>query len=192
MNCVTWVKSAVAWVFCIACICYGVNGQSALKAYCFEFTWLGPTFTNETIVNNATCEEIPNSPSVCQDPLVYTYDGTPPNLTNMWVDSELRTRTTCELSKGEVCAKWTFEYNNFLENVTYLCTKVTVDSKWPMTSGCKVQNRGGRRIEVCACETQPGTSGSLVFPCNAGPPSLHQAAPLLLLAVVGVLTLLTR
>jgi len=30
----------------------------------------------------------------------------------MWLDSDIRSRVSCRLAKGEVCARWTYVYNN--------------------------------------------------------------------------------
>ncbi|XP_059481676.1 uncharacterized protein LOC132200310 [Neocloeon triangulifer] len=182
-------KFALAWAVSAAIIFNDVHGQNTTsRAYCFQFTWLGPEFTEESTVNG-TCNDMDNKPSVCVDPLVYTNDGTFPNTTNMWEDADIRSRVTCRLAKNEVCAKWTFTYNNQLENVTYLCTKVTEDNKYAVRSGCRMQEKEGRQIEVCICTTPVGLN-NLAPPCNEA--ALRSAAPLLLFAVGVVLALLTR
>lgn len=47
----------------------GALGQSTKDSYCFQFTWLGPKYTNESAVNG-TCEDLGDR--VCANPLVYT------------------------------------------------------------------------------------------------------------------------
>lgn len=41
------------------------------EAFCFDFTWLGPQFTNESVVNG-TCDSMDPEPTICVNPLVYT------------------------------------------------------------------------------------------------------------------------
>jgi hypothetical protein len=71
------------------------------------------------------------------------------------------------------------------ENVTYLCTKVTVDGRTAKTSGCEMQIDKGRVIEVCACQTSQPDG----LPCNNAPGVHGVTAPLLLLALLVSLAL---
>ncbi|CAG2053755.1 unnamed protein product [Timema podura] len=49
-----------------------------------------------------------------------------------------------------------------IEYITYLCTKITIDSQSAMTSGCLEQTEGSYVKKVCACRSYAGQ-----VPCNS-------------------------
>ncbi|KAG8235678.1 hypothetical protein J437_LFUL015736 [Ladona fulva] len=144
---------------------YGPQRADAAKSdpYCFSFTWLGPKWNNES-QGNGTCEKIDPKPEVCIDPLVITYDGTPPNMTYLWKHFN-KTQIGCRLTDSEACAKFTYYYNGKVDNITYMCARIIVDGDASMTSGCETADVGGYVKEVCACRTYAGVD----FPCNGAP-----------------------
>ncbi|KAF4523071.1 hypothetical protein B566_EDAN003083 [Ephemera danica] len=144
-----WIASCVFGIYLSPWS--AASAESTNDAYCFKYTWLGPTFDNTSKVNG-TCEDFSDEPPICINPLVYTADGSPPNTTAMWMDDEIRDRK-----------KYSFE--STLENSTHLCTKITVDGRTPMRSGCETQFKDGYTIEVCACISSKGPK-ALVVPCN--------------------------
>lgn len=50
------------------------NEYDPARAYCFRFTWLGPQFDNESLFQNATCEDIIGESATvpCNEPLIAT------------------------------------------------------------------------------------------------------------------------
>lgn len=50
-----------------------------------------------------------------------------------------------------------------MENITYMCTKVTVENEGAARTGCYSEFQDGREIEVCVCRSTPGE-----MPCNTG------------------------
>ncbi|XP_055382238.1 uncharacterized protein LOC129612586 [Condylostylus longicornis] len=133
--------------------------------YCFRFTWLGPQATKESLENNATCDDLNlRKTDPCRLPLVVTDNTNIPNTTWLWKKYENNKieEIACRLVKSDVCAKITFSYNQQVENITYLCTKVSIDGEGAAPLGCYVTDLGsGRQTEVCTCESSAGKE-----PCN--------------------------
>lgn len=50
-----------------------------------------------------------------------------------------------------------------VENITYMCSKVTIENEGAAKSGCYSEYQDGRQIEVCVCKSTIGE-----IPCNAG------------------------
>nr|CAD7454585.1 unnamed protein product [Timema tahoe] len=75
-------------------------------AYCFQFTWMGPSYDNST-TNNSTCSDI--TFEACKKPLVVTNDQTPPNTTTLW--ENYNSHVACKMAKGHVCAKWIYSFS---------------------------------------------------------------------------------
>ncbi|XP_046395081.1 uncharacterized protein LOC124162546 [Ischnura elegans] len=171
------LKPCLLLLFWVVAVVFTIAGTLATSdSYCFSFTWLGPKWNNES-QGNGSCQHLNEKPEVCMDPLVITYDGTPPNMTWLWKKYK-KTEIGCRHSENEACVKFTYYYNGGVENITYMCARVTVDSDYAMSSGCVTSYVGGHIKEVCAC--QPYSIAD--FPCNraaALPPSLLLLALLL-------------
>ncbi|PSN42997.1 hypothetical protein C0J52_21304, partial [Blattella germanica] len=92
----------------------------------------------------------------------FSEDGSPPDYQYIWANYPTE-QIACRLSSGFVCAKWTNYYDESVEYVMHLCTKITVEDEGSMTSGCITsnENNSSRRTEVCACRSNPD------FPCNS-------------------------
>nr|CAD7439124.1 unnamed protein product [Timema bartmani] len=75
-------------------------------AYCFQFTWMGPSYDNST-TNNSTCSDL--TFEACKKPLVVTNDQTPPNTTTLW--ENYNSHVACKMAKGHVCAKWIYSFS---------------------------------------------------------------------------------
>lgn len=50
-----------------------------------------------------------------------------------------------------------------VENITYMCTKVTIENEGAAIKGCYSEYQNGREIEVCVCRSTQGE-----MPCNSG------------------------
>ncbi|XP_031340509.1 uncharacterized protein LOC116168697 isoform X2 [Photinus pyralis] len=91
-----------------------INGTyDTSKPYCFRFTWLGTEFTKENVINT-TCAEILDAKRdnhiPCRNPLVITYDGSPPDINYIW--EHHRDQVVTRQANGQVCVKYSFIYNN--------------------------------------------------------------------------------
>ncbi|KAK4886948.1 hypothetical protein RN001_003219 [Aquatica leii] len=134
------------------------------QSYCFRFTWLGPEFNNATVVNTTCNEYIDNirTNSVpCRQPLLVTDNGAPPDINYLWETH--RDKVLCRQAQGQVCAKYSYSFSNQIQNVTYMCVKVSTPGKGAVRSGCYKQTLHERDVEMCVCESSPGPGK----PCNA-------------------------
>ncbi|XP_038213256.1 uncharacterized protein LOC119833342 [Zerene cesonia] len=131
---------------------------------CFQFTWLGPRYDNQSVFMNATCSDATQLAEgvPCQHPLVVSEDGTWPDIDYIWTHHFAD--TTCTLSRNDVCAKYTFYFNGHPENATYMCTRAVDTLDTAITSGCYEQTSGSYRTRVCFCRSVPGG-----VPCNKAP-----------------------
>ncbi|KAJ8919397.1 hypothetical protein NQ315_016490 [Exocentrus adspersus] len=132
--------------------------------YCYEFTWFGPDYDNITRYNN-TCSDYLDETRAdgvpCAPPIVISYDGTPPDMDYLW--DNYKSSILCKRSKNQVCVKYTYYFNNQVNNVTYMCAKVlSLNSNTAMSSGCYRQSLGAYDTEVCICKSGPG----IYRPCN--------------------------
>nr|CAD7415924.1 unnamed protein product [Timema poppensis] len=66
----------------------------------------------------------------------------------------------------------------FVEYITYLCTKITIDSQSAMTSGCLEQTEGSYVKKVCACRSYAGQT-----PCNS---ASHPITNIIILLVTAI------
>ncbi|XP_037032433.1 uncharacterized protein LOC119071591 [Bradysia coprophila] len=149
-------------------ISIAVAQQQIDDPYCFRFTWLGSKFNANSTYLNATCDEVTRGADVpCTRPLVATENSRLPNITYMWTDLS-RGDIACRMTPENVCVKYSYYYNNALENITYMCTKVTVENEGAAKSGCYSEYQDGREIEVCVCRSNPGE-----VPCNTGNTKIH-------------------
>lgn len=82
---------------------YHIAQRSPVKIA--EISWNSSTLLQYFIITLAS-NSLNNSRTHFSD------DGTPPDLKYMWLDSDIRSRVSCKLTKGEVCARWTYTYNN--------------------------------------------------------------------------------
>ncbi|XP_018333961.1 uncharacterized protein LOC108743052 [Agrilus planipennis] len=131
--------------------------------YCFNFTWLGPRYDNSTSYNGSCTEwksENPTSGIPCADPFVVTYDGSEPNIDYIWTNH--RSSVLCRQATGDSCIKWSYYFNNALQNVTRMCGRVYTEKGDPVSKGCYTQVVNGYTIEFCVCRS---SSGGLK-PCN--------------------------
>ncbi|XP_037028226.1 uncharacterized protein LOC119068653 [Bradysia coprophila] len=129
--------------------------------YCFKFTWLGSELNARS--ENTTCDDITKGANVpCVFPLNTTENGQLPNTTYMWNDPA-KFDFACPMIQGNICVKYSYYYNHALENITYMCSKVTIENEGAVKSGCYSEYQDGREIEVCVCTSNPGDE-----PCNTG------------------------
>ncbi|XP_031836873.1 uncharacterized protein LOC116428838 [Nomia melanderi] len=114
---------------------------------CFQFTWIVPTDDNKP--DKFNCSISKNAPCVAP---VFRTDKLPtiPELL------EQQENTTCLLTTGSVCVKYTFMFNNDIVNISSFCGKIVEDHVSAITSGCYQQQLDGHTIEVCACKTKRG------------------------------------
>ncbi|KAK5643937.1 hypothetical protein RI129_007782 [Pyrocoelia pectoralis] len=171
------------YVFCLLLVCtddltHGNNislytetsrTYDPTKPYCFRFTWLGTEFTKENVVNT-TCSELLDAKRdnhiPCRNPLFHsiTDDATPPDIDYLWENH--RDKVVARQANGQVCVKYSYIYNNIVQNVTYLNTKVSMSGgKIAVTNGCYMQTVDGYDVELCVCESFSGIGK----PCNAAP-----------------------
>ncbi|XP_077292518.1 uncharacterized protein LOC143915671 [Arctopsyche grandis] len=163
------VKRAVLVTLSIGLLIVIIDGQliNPTKRYCFNFSWMGPKFTNETTgFDNITCDEVTRLADEipCRHPLVLTFDGSYPNISFLWDNHDAD--VTCMLAPNEVCASYAYRFDGGWENITYMCTKVVEDNGQSVTSGCYTNYIGNREIKLCVCRSNPG------FPCNSGSTSV--------------------
>ncbi|KZC13236.1 hypothetical protein WN55_05935, partial [Dufourea novaeangliae] len=95
----------------------------------------------------------------CIEPLFITEE--PPNTIEFW-ENEGEDGTLCPLTTGNVCVKYTFIFNNNIQNTSSFCGKIVEDQMVAVTSGCYQQNLDGHILEACACQSRRGKE-----PCNA-------------------------
>ncbi|XP_050362738.1 uncharacterized protein LOC126781749 [Nymphalis io] len=147
---------------------------------CFQFTWLGPRYTNESIFLNATCQLATNlyDKVPCQMPLVVSYDGTWPDVEYIWTHHS--EQASCTLADNDVCAKYTFYFNGLAENSTYMCTRAINSNNTAITSGCYEEIKGSYATKVCFCRSLPGG-----VPCNAA--SVISVLPMLFFILATIL-----
>ncbi|CAK1551973.1 unnamed protein product [Leptosia nina] len=128
---------------------------------CFQFTWLGPRYDNQSVFMNATCNDATKLADgiPCFQPLVVSDDGTWPDITYIWTHH--LEATTCLLSQNDVCAQYTYYFNGHPENSTYMCTRAIDHNNTAITSGCYEQTSGSYRTRACFCRSIPGG-----VPCN--------------------------
>ncbi|XP_055598370.1 uncharacterized protein LOC129747962 [Uranotaenia lowii] len=190
----------VIYIFC----CYRtIGGQEAddrtttlspaeeykLAPYCFRFTWIGPKYNNNSFFRNMTCDNLSRkTPGVpCFQPLVVTMNSNVPDTNYMWDTYKAKpTQIACRLVPGEVCARFTFRYNGAIENITYMCAKMNVDNESSTSTACYKEDRSGREIEVCVCESAAGR-----VPCNLGQKLVGHSVQLLTILVLGQWLLLS-
>ncbi|CAD7088988.1 unnamed protein product [Hermetia illucens] len=136
-----------------------------LYPYCFRFTWLGPKYDGNSIIGNATCSTILEDAKdiPCKLPLIATNNSNLPDTDWLWENHKSKpTEIACRLSRGDVCVKYSYIYNSAVQNITYMCTKVTIDGEGAAKVGtCYSQIENGKEVEVCVCESTVGSK-----PCN--------------------------
>ncbi|XP_065159383.1 uncharacterized protein [Atheta coriaria] len=158
------------------------------NAYCFEFTWLGPSY-DKTVSFESTCEDFVSEKNIvehglCRQPFVITNDSTLPDLQYLWRHSSYKPRVLRRKRKGEVCVRYTYFFNDEVMNITYLRSKVFAEDEGAVTSGCYTQEHNGIASELCVCEPRVGD----YFPCNTAP----AASTLINGAIVALACMLTR
>ncbi|GJQ83942.1 hypothetical protein Trydic_g8681 [Trypoxylus dichotomus] len=85
--------------------------------------------------------------------------------------SEVTTRCV----EGRVCAKYSYSFNHFPRNITYMCTQAFSTGQGPVTNDCFQQTIDGQQVEVCLCQSVKG-----YMPCN-GATSLKISVTLLVI-----------
>ncbi|XP_026326351.1 signal peptidase complex subunit 3 [Hyposmocoma kahamanoa] len=126
--------------------------ESTRVRRCFQFTWLGPAYTNTSNFLNGTCEEATRLADgvPCQRPLVASYDGTWPDIDYIWRNYLLN--ASCILARNDVCAKFTYYFDGHVENATYMCTRAINSRGQAITSGCYDEVNGSFSTRVCLCQ----------------------------------------
>ncbi|XP_026747384.1 signal peptidase complex subunit 3 [Trichoplusia ni] len=122
---------------------------------CFQFTWLGPRWNNESIFLNATCQDATNLAKgvPCSEPLVVSYDGSWPDIEYIWRNH--LANASCVLADNDVCAQHTYYFNGRVDNSTYLCTRAVDEKGNAITSGCYEQRNGSFVTRSCFCRSVP-------------------------------------
>ncbi|CAG9762497.1 unnamed protein product [Ceutorhynchus assimilis] len=135
--------------------------------YCFEYTWFGPDYDNNTIYNG-TCDDFKDDTRAgddipCASPIVISYDGTIPDVTYLWNNN--KASVLCRKSENQACVTYTYWYKNLITNQTHMCARVRTDSssnnQFPV---CYKQKQGGYEVELCICNSGSGLSS---MPCNS-------------------------
>ncbi|RVE48962.1 hypothetical protein evm_006424 [Chilo suppressalis] len=147
-------------IILLSCAVFVIS-QSTSRRRCFNFTWLGPQFNNESVFMNATCLDAVRLASgvPCREPLVVSENGTWPYLVYIWENH--REQATCNLADNDVCATYTYFFNGRVENATYMCTRALDSSGNAITSGCYEQRNGSFVTRACFCRSIEGG-----MPCN--------------------------
>ncbi|KAI5645102.1 hypothetical protein NE865_02650 [Phthorimaea operculella] len=145
----------------------GLNPQNASEELsqrrrCFQFTWLGPRYHNDSVFMNATCADATRLTKgiPCQQPLVVSFDGTWPDVEYIW--RYHAQQASCVLADNDVCAQYTYYFNGKAENSTYMCTRAMNKEGAAITSGCYKEVKGSAMTKVCFCRSVPGG-----VPCNS-------------------------
>ncbi|KAL5289172.1 hypothetical protein ACFFRR_009388 [Megaselia abdita] len=158
------------------------------SAYCFRLTWIGPKTVDMKTFSDLTCDDFTNGYEgvPCRRPLVATGDliepdnQLPPNMSHLWITNgdNNTNQIACKLNKNDVCLKHVYRYNNKVENITYMCGKLTIEEKGSAPLGCyKQKYPNGRELEVCSCESSIGYE-----PCNSSSSFLPPSFILLMLS----------
>ncbi|XP_063823197.1 signal peptidase complex subunit 3 [Ostrinia nubilalis] len=128
------------------CACIAVAQTPVPR--CFDFTWLGPRYSNESIFRNATCQDATRLASgiPCREPLVVSEDGTWPDVHYIW--QNYAEHASCVLASNDVCAQFTYYFNGQAENSTYMCTRAVDNMGMAITSGCYDQVNGTFRTRA--------------------------------------------
>ncbi|KAM3968003.1 uncharacterized protein ACR2FA_004506 [Aphomia sociella] len=137
-----------------------ITAQSNV-ARCFQYTWLGPRYNNESVFLNATCQDATKLARgvPCQQPLVASYDGSWPDVEYIWAHH--LQQASCILATNDVCATYTYYFNGDVENSTSMCTRATDTDGSAIRNGCYQQRNGSYVTSVCFCRSVPGG-----VPCN--------------------------
>ncbi|XP_063978810.1 uncharacterized protein LOC135163357 [Diachasmimorpha longicaudata] len=137
------------------------------QPYCFKFTWLGLN-PQETNVTNSC-----NTTEPCFQPVSVSDDGNLPDTNQMWRE-ENRTQFSCALQHGFVCIKYTWTFNDAVQNISYFCGKMVENKQSPIVDGCYSQQVNSHVVEACAC-----TSAAGAVPCNSSE-FRHPSIPIIL------------
>ncbi|KAL4703302.1 hypothetical protein ACJJTC_006665 [Scirpophaga incertulas] len=131
---------------------------------CYQFTWLGPRFNNESVFMNATCLDATRLSSgvPCKLPLVVSQNGTWPDVDYIWENH--RQAATCIPADNDICATYTYYFNGLVENSTYMCTRALDSMGQAITRGCYEQRNGSFVTRASFCKSVPGA-----LPCNHAP-----------------------
>ncbi|XP_055855754.1 uncharacterized protein LOC129918995 [Episyrphus balteatus] len=162
------------------------SSQQSDYPYCFRFTWLGEKFDKDSEIKNLTCEtfrgDLKNVP--CRKPLVATTNSKEPNTLLMWEKFHKKPlEIGCRLVRGESCIKYSYIYNQAVENITYMCAKANV------SNGCYTQKYStGREVEVCVCESSAGSA-----PCftSTAESILNQSIATIVFSIIFLATFLS-
>nr|XP_023024522.1 uncharacterized protein LOC111512610 [Leptinotarsa decemlineata] len=136
--------------------------------YCLEFTWFGPDYDNITHRYNGTCDDYLEEKRAkdipCTPPIVISYDGSKPNMDYLWENH--KTSILCRRTTNQRCVKYTYYFNNRVNNITYMCAKVHYSSGSVATGDfCYEQELPeGYKTEICVCKSGKGTR---YRPCNS-------------------------
>uniref|UniRef100_A0A6P7GCN5 Uncharacterized protein LOC114340568 n=1 Tax=Diabrotica virgifera virgifera TaxID=50390 RepID=A0A6P7GCN5_DIAVI len=133
-------------------------------SYCYEFTWFGPDYNNVSTYNNTCADYLDETRAEgipCAAPIVISYDGTLPDMQYLWDNH--KESVLCKRSINQMCVKYTYLFNQKIENITYMCSKVQHEGGGNIDSGCYKQKlERGYETEVCVCQSSNG----IYPPCN--------------------------
>ncbi|XP_047989903.1 uncharacterized protein LOC125229159 [Leguminivora glycinivorella] len=69
---------------------------------------------------------------------------------------------SCILGPNDVCAQYTYYFNDIAENSTYMCTRAVDQLGNSINRGCYESTNGSSTTRVCFCRSLPGG-----VPCNS-------------------------
>uniref|UniRef100_A0A2H1V418 SFRICE_000026 n=1 Tax=Spodoptera frugiperda TaxID=7108 RepID=A0A2H1V418_SPOFR len=138
-----------------------IEAEDDREARCFQFTWLGPRWNNNSVFLNATCQDATRlSEGVpCTEPLVVSYDGSWPDVHYIWRNH--RGNASCVLANNDVCVQYTHYFDGVVDNSTYMCTRAVDSNGQAISRGCYEQRNGSFVTRACFCRSIPGG-----VPCN--------------------------
>ncbi|XP_050672372.1 uncharacterized protein LOC126970482 [Leptidea sinapis] len=156
-----WRNSEKHSIYIVFLLFFGVVHSIHNETRCFQFTWLGPRYNEDSVFLNATCNDATQLADgvPCELPLVVSRDGTWPDIEYIWANHF--EETTCVLAANDICAKYTYYFNGHPENSTYMCTRAVDAQESAITNGCYTQTSGSYQTRVCFCRSVPGG-----VPCN--------------------------
>ncbi|XP_015111331.1 uncharacterized protein LOC107037332 [Diachasma alloeum] len=142
------------------------------QPYCFKFTWLG--LDPEEANKSKSCSNITTP---CFEPITISASGKLPDTNVIW-EKEDRSVIGCHMQKGFVCIKYTYTFNDAVQNVSHFCGKMVENKESPIVEGCYTQKVDSHVIEACACTSVAGA-----VPCNSSEIS-HPSTAIITLFVI--------
>ncbi|KAH1022026.1 hypothetical protein HUJ04_011495 [Dendroctonus ponderosae] len=136
------------------------------SSYCFEYTWYGPEYDNNSRTND-TCDDFKDNTRAgdsipCAPPLVISEDGTLPNVGWLW--NNHRASVLCRKAENQACVTYTFWENGLIQNQTHMCARVRTKQAAAIPQDFFRQKYDGYEIELYVCK---GGIGLSQMPCNS-------------------------